>query len=66
MTIIFFMLNKNNNFQYYFFKIYGFQFESSMDRKEIVISNVTCSEQIQILTLFVSSNFACELSLIII
>ena len=27
-----------------------------MDRKEIVISNVTCSEQVQILTLFVSSN----------
>ena len=33
-----------------------------MDRKEIVISNVTCSEQVQILTLFVSSNLACELS----
>ena len=30
---------------------YEFQFESSMDPKEIVISNVTCSERVQILTL---------------
>ena len=33
--------------------MYEFQFENSNDRKEIVISNVTCSEQVQILTLFV-------------
>ena len=29
-----------------------------MDRKEIFISNATCTEQVQILTLFVSSNLA--------